>query len=72
MQLTPEPVVSSRGFHILKLIERIPGHALNINEDYDLVRSMTRQEKTAEMVEEWVAELKEKIFVDIRDVEMFK
>ena len=67
-----EPVVSSRGFHILKLIERIPGHDLSIDQDYDLVKSMTRQEKTAEMVEKWVDELKEKIYVDIRDVEMFK
>ncbi len=67
-----EPVVSARGFHILRLIERIPGHELSLDQDFDLVKNMARQKKTAEMVDEWVTELKEKIYVDIRDVEMFK
>ncbi len=67
-----EPVVSARGFHILKLIERLPGHPLSLEEDYDIVKSMARQQKTALMVQEWVAELKEKVFVDIRDVDLFK
>jgi len=65
------PVVSALGFHILKLIDRTPGHRLTLDNDYDIVKKLAVQEKTAELVQDWVNELKDKVYVDIRDVNMF-
>ncbi len=69
-QIAP-PVVSALGFHILKLIERTPGHKLTLDNDYDIVKKLAIQEKTAELVDDWVAELKDKVYVDIREVDLF-
>jgi peptidyl-prolyl cis-trans isomerase SurA len=66
------PVVSALGFHILKLIDRTPGHKLTLDNDYDMVKKLAIQEKTAEKVDKWVSELKDKVYVDIRDVDLFK
>jgi peptidyl-prolyl cis-trans isomerase SurA len=66
------PVLSELGYHILKLLEHTPGRALDIKEDFDIIRNMARQEKTARKVQEWVAELKGKVYVDIRDINILK
>jgi peptidyl-prolyl cis-trans isomerase SurA len=62
------PIISQRGYHILKLLEREESRRLNIDTDFDIIRNLARQEKTAQMVEDWVAKLKKKIYVDIRDL----
>jgi peptidyl-prolyl cis-trans isomerase SurA len=64
------PVLSTIGYHIIKLLERNEGRALNIDQDFDLIRNMARQEKTGRMVQEWVDELKMKVYVDIRDIDI--
>lgn len=69
--ITP-PVLSTLGYHILKLLDRSPGRALDIKEDYDILRNMASQEKTALMVQNWVAELKKKVYIDIRDIDILK
>ena len=61
------PIPSHLGYHIIKLIERVPGHALTLDTDYDTIRNMARQEKTGRMVDAWVAELKKKVYIDIRN-----
>jgi len=66
-EITP-PVMSELGFHILRLLERTPGRPLDIKEDFDIIRNMSRQEKTSRMVQDWVEELKKKVYVDIRDI----
>jgi peptidyl-prolyl cis-trans isomerase SurA len=69
-QIAP-PVISALGYHILRLIDRTPGHTLTLENDYDLVKKLAVQEKTAELVDDWVADLKKKVYVDIRDVDLF-
>lgn len=63
------PITSQRGYHIIKLIEREESRPLEPLKDFDILRNMVRQQKTAEMVEDWVTELKKKVYVDIRDME---
>lgn len=65
-QITP-PVISQLGYHILKLQERLPARALNMKDDYDVIRNFAQQDKTASIVEDWVKELKKQIYVDIKD-----
>jgi parvulin-like peptidyl-prolyl isomerase len=62
------PVLSELGYHILKLLERTEGRPLNIDEDFDIIRNMARQQKTAQRVDEWVEELKKKVYVEVRDL----
>lgn len=69
--ITP-PVASTLGYHILRLLERTPGRPLTMDQDYDILRNMARQEKTGRMVQKWVDELKKKVYVDIRDISIMK
>jgi peptidyl-prolyl cis-trans isomerase SurA len=66
-EITP-PVMSELGYHILKLLERTDGRPLDIKEDFDIIRNMSRQEKTSRMVQDWVEELKKRVYVDVRDI----
>lgn len=67
-----KPVKSEIGYHILKLLERLDGRKLTLENDFDIIRNMARQEKTGRMVESWVEELKETIYVDIRKFDLTK
>lgn len=66
------PVRSEIGHHILKLLEREQGRKLAMKTDFDIIRNMARQEKTGRMVEEWVVELRKKIYVDVREFDLTK
>jgi len=64
------PVSSARGYHIIRLLEKREGRPMNLEDDFDIVRRIASQEKTSRMVEEWVDKLKEKVYVDIRDINL--
>ena len=60
------PVSSSRGYHVLKLIDYNPEKKITLETDYDQIKEMARQDKTGRMVDKWIEELKEKTFIDLR------
>lgn len=60
------PVKSRFGVHILKLLEYQPGKALSLTEDFDRIKDLARQDKTGRMVDEWIADLKKRTFVEYR------
>lgn len=60
------PVRSRFGVHILKLLEYQPGKVLSLKEDFDRIKDMARQDKTGRMVDEWIADLKKRTFVEYR------
>ena len=64
------PVLSQAGYHILRLLEREKGHPLSLTQDYDILRNIAKQDKTGRLVEEWVSDLKKKVYVDIRDASL--
>lgn len=64
------PVVSQAGYHIMKLLDRQPGRPLDPDKDFDIIRNFARQEKIERLVQQWVAELKKNVFVDIREPEL--
>lgn len=66
---TTTPVTSQMGYHILRLLERESGRKLDFTQDFDIIKNMARQEKTARMVDQWVTELKHKTYVDIRTLQ---
>jgi peptidyl-prolyl cis-trans isomerase SurA len=66
------PVESQLGYHILRLLDRTPGRPLDMEQDFDIIRNMARQQKVAQMVSKWVDDLKKKVYVDIRNVDIVK
>lgn len=54
------------GFHIVKLLKRIPEHSANLDQDYDEIKKLAEYYKKQKMYDQWVDELKEKIFWEIR------
>jgi len=54
------------GFHIVKLIKRIPEHPANLEQDYDDIKKLAEYYKKQKLYDKWVNELKEKIFWEIR------
>ena len=63
------PIKSEFGLHILRLLDHQEGHRLNIDDDFDKIREMARQTKTGDYVDEWISEVREKTFVEIRTLE---
>ena len=54
------------GYHIVKLIQRIPEHRANLDTDYAEVKRLADYAKKQKMYAEWMKELKGKIYWDIR------
>ncbi len=55
-----------RAYHIVKLQQRLPAHRVSLKTDYDRIKEFALQEKRARALEEWIAKLREDIYVDIR------
>jgi peptidyl-prolyl cis-trans isomerase SurA len=62
------PVLSQYGLHILKKLDWKEHRKLNPTDDYDEIKEMARRIKTGEVVDKWLAEIKEHTYVEIRDL----
>ncbi|MAQ93900.1 hypothetical protein B1759_02840 [Rubrivirga sp. SAORIC476] len=67
----PAPVTladasGTRAFHIVLLQKRTPAHPLSVTDDYALLSQYALQEKQNEVLAEWVGDLRETVYVDIR------
>lgn len=54
------------GFHLLKLIKKVPQHRADIDLDYDEIKNIVTQKKKNEMLAEYIKELKDRIYWEIR------
>lgn len=54
------------GYHIFKLIKRIPQHKANLELDYDEIKKLAEYYKKQKLYKSWMNELKEKIYWEIR------
>jgi len=54
------------GYHIVKLIQRIPLHKANLEQDFSEVKRLTEMYKKQKLYAEWLAEIKKKIYWQIR------
>jgi len=62
------PALSEYGLHILKRLDRTEEKSLNPESDFDQIREMARQMKSSEMVDKWLAEIKERTYYEIRPI----
>lgn len=63
------PIKSEYGLHLLKLLDRQEARTLSLEDDYDSIREMARQNKTGEYVDKWIAEIREKTYVEVRPLD---
>ncbi|MEW5994223.1 MAG: peptidylprolyl isomerase [Candidatus Zixiibacteriota bacterium] len=60
------PVTSQFGVHLLKLLDHTEERTLQLDKDFDEIKELARREKTARLIDEWVAEIKKKTYIDYR------
>jgi len=56
----------SYGYHIIKLIRKIPEHRPNIKTDYEDIKRLAEFDKKQKLYKNWMAELKKNIYWEIR------
>ena len=54
------------GYHIIKLIKRIPEHKANLDQDYNDIKRLAEYYKKQKLYAQWMKELKSKIYWEIR------
>lgn len=54
------------GYHIVKLIKRIPQHRANLELDYNEIKRLAEYYKKQKLYRKWIDEIKEKIYWEIR------
>jgi peptidyl-prolyl cis-trans isomerase SurA len=55
-----------RAFHIVLLQRRTPAHRVNVETDYERIREYALQAKQQRKLQEWVRDLREEVYVDVR------
>lgn len=55
-----------RAYHIVKLQQRIPAHRMSLATDYDRIREAALREKQQRVLQEWIGELRDEIYIDVR------
>lgn len=53
-------------FRIIRLNNRIPEHIANMEQDFDIIRNFALQEKQLDVMNRWLAELRDEIFIEYR------
>lgn len=62
-----EPVRTQYGFHILRVNRREPARELSMEKDFERIQRMALEFKKQKTFESWVTEIKENVFVEIKD-----
>jgi peptidyl-prolyl cis-trans isomerase SurA len=60
------PVYSDYGYHIVKLEDRRAAGKIDPKEDYDALAEMARRDKTQRQLEEYIARISSKMYIDKR------
>ncbi len=63
------PVATQFGLHILKLLDYQPEKMFTLEDDFDQIKELARQDKTGKVVDDWIQDIRKKTYVDIRNVE---
>ena len=61
-----EPIPTSSGYHLLKVVDRVTERRVTMENDWDFLEEATRQRKISDELMVWLNTLREEIYVDIR------
>ncbi|MEW5701322.1 MAG: peptidylprolyl isomerase [Candidatus Zixiibacteriota bacterium] len=62
------PVSTPYGWHVLRVLDRRAEHRFDMAQDWDAIKQMARQDKTNRVVSDWIAEIRQQTYVDIRPI----
>jgi len=60
------PLQTRFGLHLLKLLDYQPEKTLTLENDFDQIKELARQDKTGRMVDEWIEGIKKRTYIDYR------
>ncbi len=60
------PVTTAQGIHIMKLLDYQPEKRFTLQDDFDRIKELARQDKTGRMVDKWLAEIKSRTYLEYR------
>lgn len=60
------PVQSRFGIHILSLLDYQEQKELSLEDDFDRLKELARQQKTGRVVDDWIKDIKERTYIDYR------
>jgi peptidyl-prolyl cis-trans isomerase SurA len=60
------PVTSRYGLHILKLLDYQPERRYSLEQDFDRIKELARQDKTGRLVDSWIEDLKDDTYISYR------
>jgi peptidyl-prolyl cis-trans isomerase SurA len=61
-----EPAISEFGVHILHVLDRKEGRQYTLEDDWDAIKQMARREKTSRVVADWITEIREETYIEIK------
>jgi len=60
------PVLTDFGIHLIKLLDYQSERKYTLEDDFDQLKELARQEKTAQLIDEWIEEIKQDTYIDLR------
>ncbi len=61
-----EPTKSEYGYHVLKVLDYQESRPMTLENDWDRIKDFAKRTKSDQVMSEWLEEVKEKYYVDIR------
>jgi len=61
-----EPIATSSGYHLLQVVDRVNQRQITLEDDYEALQELTRQNKISRTLEAWLEQLRDEIYVDVR------
>jgi len=55
-----------RAWHIVRLESLVPEHRVDIETDYELIEQRALQDKQIRIMESWIADLRQSVYIDLR------
>lgn len=59
-------LTGDQAYHIVRLDERTPAHRASLKTDYERIRQLALQDKRNRKMREWIDELRDEVYVDVR------
>ena len=63
-----QPVWSQDGLHVIKLLDRKGERPVSLTDDYDMLKEYARRQKSSEVINQVVDEMKDRVYLEMRGI----